>query len=406
MSKSRRDKRRRVLRMGETQMKSGLYRYSYTDESGKRHDFYSWKLEKTDPLPPGRRPCKALREKIQDLMLEQERDQSQITVSGLVKKCVSLKGGVRYHTRAAYQSVVNLLEKDPIGKKPIGLIRLSDAKLWMIRLQEGGKRYTTINTIHCLLRQAFRLAIDDELLNKNPFDFCLSGVIQNDSVERKGLSAEQEEMFLRFLRADSLYSKYYDAICILFRTGLRISEFCGLTVADIDLTARRLTVERQLLRTLDQTYMVQTTKTKAGKRVLPIDSEACECFQRILEKRSSFKVEPIVDGISGFLYLDKNHKPLVSHHWEYYFKRIVERYSIHCETVVPKITPHVCRHTYCTRMVSAGMNPKVLQYLMGHSNISSTMNVYTHMEIEEVQKEFRRVSQLRSLDDKLNITMI
>ena len=57
---------------------------------------------------------------------------------------------------------------------------------------------------------------------------------------------------------------------------------------------------------------------------------------------------------------------------------------------MPKITPHVCRHTYCTNMAMAGMNPKTLQYLMGHSEIGVTLDVYTHVSFEDARDELAK----------------
>ena len=61
---------------------------------------------------------------------------------------------------------------------------------------------------------------------------------------------------------------------------------------------------------------------------------------------------------------------------------------------MPKITPHVCRHTYCSNMAKAGMNPKVLQYLMGHSDIGVTLNVYTHLGLIDAKEEMNRIAKL------------
>ncbi|MBE6939619.1 MAG: hypothetical protein E7457_02195, partial [Ruminococcaceae bacterium] len=112
-----------------------------------------------------------------------------------------------------------------------------------------------------------------------------------------------------------------------------------------------------------------------------------------LAKRVAPKVEPMVDGYAGFLFLDKNDRPMVALHWEKYLQHIVEKYNKIYRIQMPKVTPHVCRHTFCSNMVKSGMNPKTLQYIMGHSDISVTLNVYTHVQFDDAQAELLRVAE-------------
>lgn len=396
MSVKRKDKKGRNLRNGECQRKNGLYQYEYTDLNGETKCLYSWRLEPTDPLPSGKRQCISLREKEREV--QQTLNDSAVpfgrgyTVLDLVKRYVLLKKGVRESTRTGYKTVTNFLEKDPFGSNRIDNVRLSDAKRWLIRLQEEyNKSYSSIHTIRGVLRPAFQMAVDDELIKKNPFSFELATVIVNDSVTREAITHKQKRAFLDFVKNDKHFSRYYDGIYILFFTGMRISEFCGLTVDDIDLPGKTVKIRRQLHRTSDMRYIIEPTKTEAGNRVIPIDDEVCACFKRILESRN-IKINPVIpDGLgnlySGFLWLDKNGMPLVALHWEKYFQHICEKYNKIYKTPMPKVTPHVCRHTYCSHNASAGMNPKHLQYLMGHSDISVTLNTYTHVDFDNVQKE-------------------
>ena len=84
---------------------------------------------------------------------------------------------------------------------------------------------------------------------------------------------------------------------------------------------------------------------------------------------------------------------MIALHWEHYFKRICEKYNGIYRTPLPEITPHVCRHTYCSNMAKSGMNPKTLQYLMGHADIGITLNTYAHLSLEDVEAECRRMSK-------------
>lgn len=90
--------------------------------------------------------------------------------------------------------------------------------------------------------------------------------------------------------------------------------------------------------------------------------------------------------------LDFEHMPMVALHWEKYFQHICEKYNSIYKVQMPKITPHVCRHTFCSNMAKSGMNPKTLQYIMGHSDIGVTLNTYTHIGFEDAQEELQRVA--------------
>lgn len=87
----------------------------------------------------------------------------------------------------------------------------------------------------------------------------------------------------------------------------------------------------------------------------------------------------------------KNGRPTVAMHWEKYFHYALGKYNRIYKEELPLITPHICRHTFITSMVRAGMSLKQLQYLAGHSEISITLDIYTHMQFEDVEKEVHRI---------------
>lgn len=151
-----------------------------------------------------------------------------------------------------------------------------------------------------MLRLAFQLAVDDDLIRKNPFSFELSTVIYNDSVTREALSRKEERKFLNFVKGDRYFAKYYDGIYILFNTGLRISEFVGLTKSDIDFKNMKINVDHQLQRYTGIGYKVMKPKTESGVRQIPMTPEVAECFRRIIKNRVNSKIEPIIDGYAGF----------------------------------------------------------------------------------------------------------
>ena len=156
-----------------------------------------------------------------------------------------------------------------------------------------------------------------------------------------------------------------------------------------------MNIDHQLQRLSDMILVIEPTKTSAGTRKLPVTEDVAKCFQAIIEDREKPKVEKVVDGYTGFLFLDDKGLPLVAMHWEHRFNNMVKRYNDIYRVQMPNITPHVCRHTYCSNMAKSGMNPKTLQYLMGHSDISVTMNVYTHIGFDDAEEELKRMEEFR-----------
>ena len=395
MSEIRKDNKGRRLATGESQDKDGRYRYKYNDSFGKRKSVYSWRLTESDPYPKGKRKDISLREK--EKVIEKalsgavSTNGGDMTVLELVQRYISQKRGVKHNTQANYNFVINVIKKEEFGAKRIDTIKLSDAKAWLIKLQDDGRGYSSIHSIRGVVRPAFQMAVDDDLIRKNPFEFQLATVVVNDSVTREAITRKQQREFLRFIKEDKHFCKYYDGIYILFHTGLRVSEFVGLTINDIEFDKERIKVDHQLQRTRNMKYEILTPKTEKGERYVPMQKDVADCFRTIIQNRKHPKIEPMIDGYSGFLFLDKNDMPMVALHWEKYFQHIREKYNSIYKVQMPCITPHVCRHTFCSNMAKSGMNPKTLQYIMGHSDIGVTLNTYTHLQFEDALVEMKKV---------------
>ena len=363
-------------------------------------------MTESDKMPEGKRTDSSLREKerkVQSLQM-QGITGSKLTVLELVERYLSLKTGVKHNTLANYNFVVNVLKKEEFSHKKVDDVKLSDAKIFLIKLQRDGRGYSSIHSIRGVLRPAFQMAVDDDLILKNPFGFELAGVVVNDSVTREALTRDQMRKFLKFVHDDNVYCKYYEVVYILFHTGMRISEFCGLTIKDIDLGNRSVNIDHQLQRLSDMTLVIEPTKTFAGTRKFPVTEDVAKCFQAIIEDREKPKVEKVVDVYTGFLFLDDKGLPLVAMHWEHRFNHMVKRYNDIYRVQMPNITPHVCRHTYCSNQAKAGMNPKTLQYLMGHSDIAVPLNVYTHVGLEDAENELRKMQPLEGAREEMGLS--
>ena len=225
MSAKRKDKKGRVLRTGESQRKDLTYQYRYQDGTCKRCTVYAPTLEE-------------LRAKEEEINKAQDTgvdyNKGNITVLELLERYISLKQGVRNATKVGYNFVYNLVQKEPFGFRKIRDIKMSDAKLWMLKLQQDGRGYSTITSVRGVVKPAFQMAFEEDIINKNPFAFKLTDVVKNDSQKRIALTPAQVDLFMTFIKEDKHYSCYYDEFVVLLETGMRVSELCGLTKQQLD----------------------------------------------------------------------------------------------------------------------------------------------------------------------------
>ena len=200
------------------------------------------------------------------------------------------------------------------------------------------------------------MACNEDIIRKNPFDFKLVEVVSNNSQKRIAMTQEQQEIWMGFIRGDKTYRKYYDEFVVLLETGMRVSEFCGLTKSDLDFENRRIRVDHQLVRERGGKYYVEKTKTECGCRFIPMTDTVYQSLKNILARRKTLKTEMIVDGYTGFLLLDKDDRPKVALHIENEMRWAMKKYrKLHPDKPLPHITPHMFRHTFCTNMANAGI---------------------------------------------------
>ena len=390
MSEKRKDNKGRILRTGESQRKDLIYQYRYTDIRGKRQTVYSSDL-------------KELREKEKEIQkqLDDGIDYAagKITVIQLLERYISLKQGVRYNTKVGYNFVLNLIKKEDFGYRQIRDIKVSDAQKWIMKLHSDGKGYSTITSVRGVVKPAFQMAYNEDIIRKNPFDFKLVDIVPNDSQKRIAMTDEQQKIWMDFIREDKTYCKYYDEFVVLLGTGMRVSEFCGLTKSDLDFENRRIRVDHQLVRERGGKYYVEKTKTECGIRFIPMTDDVYQSLKNILANCRKMKTEIIVDGYSGFILIDKDCHPKVALHIENEMRWAMKKYKkLHPEQPLPHITPHVFRHTFCTNMANKGMDIKTLQYLMGHSDVGVTLNVYTHASYDRAVEQMAKIVDFKQID--------
>ena len=384
----RKDDKGRVLKTGESQRKDSRYPYRYKDIYGERKVIYAADL-------------KELREK-EEQILNNVNDgvdyaAGGITVLELLERYINLKQGVRYNTKVGYQFVLNLVSKEAFAKRIIRDVKVSDAKMWFMKLHKDGRGYSTITSVRGVIKPVFQMAYDEECIKRNPFLFKLTDVIPNDSKKRIALTEEQEATWMQFIKNDNTYQKYYDEFVVLLGTGLRVSEFCGLTKKDLDFKNRKIRVDHQLVRERNGKYYVEKTKTEGGCRFIPMTEEVYNSLKNILNNRRSVKKEMIVDGYRNFILIDKKEQPKVALHIENEMRWAMKKYKkLNPDHPLPHITPHVMRHTFCTKLANAGMDVKSLQYVMGHSDVGVTLNVYTHANYDRAEEQMTELIEFKT----------
>lgn len=176
MSGRRKDHNGRVLKTGESQRKDLTYQFRYKDVNGKRQTIYANDL-------------KTLREKekVVQKTLDAEVDYpaGKITVIELLERYIRLKQGVRYNTKVGYNFVLNLVKQEDFGYRYVRDIKMSDVQLWVIKLHEDGRGYSTITSVRGVLKPAFQMACNEDVIRKNPFAFKLTDYVPNDSKSEK-----------------------------------------------------------------------------------------------------------------------------------------------------------------------------------------------------------------------------
>ena len=358
---SRKDNKGRVLEKGESQRTDGTYMYRWTDLSKKRQTIYARTLNELRQ--------KELQVTKTEIISGVSWESNKITVRELIDRYLSLKK-VRITTEQKYRYLINMLDKIQILDIPIKDIKTSLAKQYMITLSNMGYSYGTVQNAKTLLKPAFQMAVEDDYIVKNPFLFTLSNIIENDSKQRFSMSEEEEKHYIEFISNHGWFRHIYDDVVILLNTGMRVSELYGLTFKDVDIKNRRINVNKQLHR-IGGKYVVLPPKSKAGNRILAMNEATRKAF---MHKRTEVrpKVEYAIDGYTGFVFINHLGFPKTRRNLEGSMREVRKKHIELGLGELPQITPHVLRHTFCSRMVEKGMNVKTLQLVMGHSDISTT----------------------------------
>lgn len=378
MSAKRTDNKGRVLRTGESQRKDLTYMYRYTDKWGDRRTIYAPTLQE-------------LREKEKQITVAEVQGRrmfEKIKLNELMERYCKLSESQRDTTLEHYNILRNMVNRYSISQKVVGDIKTSEAKLWVMDLQKDGYAPSTIRDVARFCKRVCRIALEDEIIMRNPFDFDLSFLQPNN--KRNALTDIEQHEFLEFIKADWKSLPYYDYVVFLLETGLRLGELRGLTKSDINLTNHTVTVSHQLKGRGPQTWRIDAPKSDAGIRTIPLSKKAHQAITRIIERADRAKCDTVIDGYSGFITLGKSGSIIGDNALDLAIKGICDRYE-RANGKSIRVTPHILRHTFCTNMHRKGLSVTSLQYLMGHSDPSTTMNVYTHHDPTYAMEESRKL---------------
>lgn len=397
MGEKRRDNKKRLLQKGEGQRSDGKYYYRYKLQGDTK-----WRYIYASSLA-------TLRERKVDIEKAVQRGCSyvggQTTVAEAIERYLGIKKTLSVNSKRAYGTALNRIKEDPIIRKKISNVKVSDAKEFCVRQFDRGFSYNTISGMKNILSPAFQMAVDDDYIYKNPFRFNLSDVIPKTQKQRQILSQQQEADLLSYelqyswyasqkkkekftpKKADEINS-YYNAMVILLGAGMRISEMCGLTLDDVDFEENCIYINKQLCRTAEKLYYVTPPKSDSGNRVIPMSEDVRNAFQSEIKKRRPLD-DFEVDGYRDFIFLTPRGYPQLSTHMQTHMNKLVKWIQDNKDPSFPKITPHALRHTFCSRMQKK-IDLKCLQYLMGHSSADVTLDVYSHVSVEDVKAAFNK----------------
>jgi integrase len=390
MRKKRKDGKGRVLRTNETVCKDGRYRFMYYDEiSGKRRSVYDLDLT-------------ALRAKEEQIARDTSdgirTDRRSLTVNQVFDDYMGLKQ-IEATTRAGYMCKWNRHVRNGLGK-----MRVADVTPTMVKKLYAGMAAQgltgTIKGVHNILRPALEMAVDDDVIRKNPCKNCYkeyAGMAGGE--EREALAPAEQSALLEFLRADGMYGVYYPMVGFMLATGLRIGETIGLTWGDIDMKEMTIDVNHQLVyKNIGEgsRFYAKGLKTEKSERVLPITPAALDALKRQRKLQAARGDNRFVEvaGLRGFVFTVRTGRPYTPQGFNMALDNAICKYNRNpAGVVIPHVTAHNLRHSYCTRMAEAGMDIKTLAYLMGHSSCMMTMEVYNHVSEERARNEVLRVEK-------------
>jgi len=415
MAEKRKDPKGRNLKDGENLMPDGRYRFRYTDRNGNRQAVYSWRLVPTDKTPAGKRDGLSLREK--EKAIENDlRDgidgkrAAKVTLNDLFDLYMTTKSDLKQSTATNYRYMYSHYVSEDLGRKKIDSIKFSDIRRFYNSLiHEKGLKPNTIENIQTVLHPIFTLAVRDGYIRTNPTDGAIVELKKGASWEkpkRHALTIEEQEAFIDFLSTSEMYAHWLPLFTTFLGTGCRVGELIGLRWCDCDFERGTISINHNLIyRMQDDGHCemhITTPKTSAGCRTIPMLDEV---RRALLQERRRQMVEgcckSVIDGYSGFCFVNRFNAVFSPASINRAIVRIYTAYNEQEQerarrerrepVLIRHFSVHNLRHTFCTRFCENETNVKVIQEIMGHSDVSTTMNIYAEASETAKQDSFSRL---------------
>lgn len=394
MVNTRKDNKGRNLHTGEQQRKDGIYLYRYTDVAGKRQTVYA------GDLPELRIKEKQIQKDLDDNLLT-DISVKKMTLNTLFDRYMSMKS-LTEATKFNHQRLWNNHVKDEIGNIKVIQLRPSHIRGFYKKLSEQNYSKSTIKLLHTMIFPALEMAVDDDIIRKNPAKNAMSAEFGREAKKKEILTVEQQERLFQFLASSNVYNVYIPMFTVLLEIGLRCGELIGLTWKDVSFVDKTLFVNHQLIYKNygdGCKFHISSPKTQAGIRNIPLTEKVIKAFTE--QKKLNFALgrccEEEIDGYSDFIFIAKTGRPYMPGAVNSVIYNVIKSYNkeemLHAEkeqrepVLIPKVSVHCFRHTACTNMARSEMNIKVVQYLMGHSDSSMTLDVYNHLNNESDVRE-------------------
>lgn len=379
MKETRTDSQGNILLKGESQRPNGLYYYRWTDRIGIRRGFYAESLE-------------VLR-LIETRMELAERnglvDYRSATVNDLYEVWLEQKRGIRENTLYNYRQVYECHVRNSLGKKKILRLRATDVKRFYFSLHDIKRlSFNTLDHIQNVLYQVLQTAVSDGFIQSNPAEKALKEFRHEKAMPKKEISvleAEQEKAFLEFCREERNIRRWYMVFAVMLGTGMRVGELCALTHSDVDFRKGIIHVERTLTES-GTGKAIHPAKTKAGIREIPMLERVRQALLAEIRYQNArgIRCNKEIDGVQDFFFLNRFGNALNQQNINRAIHRAVMEYNCKMkengctdELMLPPITSHAFRKTFLTRMCEAGMNMRDIMQIAGHSDIQTTMSMYT-----------------------------
>jgi integrase len=396
---ARKDNKGRFLKKGEGQDKNGRYYYVYPDKSGKRHRIYN-----TDLTELRRQEKEILRDMTEGI----DTWAAKRTLNEQFEKYIETRD-LKPYTKSRYRLFWKKRVKDGIGRMKLCDIKKSDILLLYKSMKDEGLADGTIRIYNNdLLSPTFTMAVDDDVIRKNPCKGCTKEY-NGKYKEKEILTQEQQAAFLDFVRNDETYDVYYPMFQVMFSSAMRFSEVAGLTWGDVDFSKRTISVNHQVYYTDygdGNKFHCETPKTAAGRRTIPMTEKCYRALKLQREWQFALGLDRGMEtaGLYNYVFTTLTGTPWTIQNVWGLLQRVRRKYNASEEEkaakekrtpdTIPEISSHTFRHTGCTRLAETKMDIKSLQEFMGHSDIGVTMNIYNHVtrdrlkgDIEEAERK-------------------